>query len=232
MMASVFHRAARLLLRHKKEGRLLDIGTGFGFFLIEMKKMGWEVAGVEISQKAIDYARNVLGIIVHAGPLEQIRFPGNYFDALTGFYVIEHLPDPLDFLQECHRILKPGGLLLLRYPHTTPIKNFLHFFCIRNRLYDLPAHLSDFSPRTIQRCLGKIGFQRFQHFIGGYTIPGGRGKRAGSVLFGSFSEVIFSLSLGKFLFPGVSKTVVAYKGYPSDEDRPGLGQGYGYEAFS
>ena len=212
MMKSVFHRAATLLEQYKKNGRLLDVGTGFGFFLAEMKNRGWDVLGVEISKKAIDYARDVLGLSVHPGPAERVSFPDNYFDAVTGFYLIEHLPHPMAFLRECHRILKPGGLLLLRYPHTTPIKSLLHFFGIRNRLYDLPAHLSDFSPKMIQQCLEKIGFEKCQHLIGGYTRPGDPGKRTASVLFVSLSEALFRLSLKKFLLPGVSKTVMVFKG--------------------
>jgi SAM-dependent methyltransferase len=218
MMASVFHCSATLLGQYRKNGRLLDVGTGFGFFLMEMKKRGWEVAGVEISKKAIDYARDVLGLTIHLGPAEKVGFPDNYFDAVTGFYVVEHLPRPLVFFRECYRILKPGGLLLLRYPHTTPIKNVLHWFHIRNRLYDLPAHLSDFSPKMIQQCLEKIGFERCQHLIGGYTRPGEHGKRTASILFGIFSEMIFFLSCKKFLLPGVSKTVLAYKGNPSKHE--------------
>ncbi len=211
MMKSIFHRAATLLEKYKKDGRVLDVGTGFGFFLAEMKKRGWDAVGVEISGKAIDYARNVLGVTVHPGPAEKAGFPDDYFDAVTGFYVIEHLPHPLAFLRECRRILKPGGLLLLRYPDTTPIKNLLHLFGIKNRLYDLPAHLLDFSPEMIQQCLEKTGFRKCRHFIGGYTRPGDPGKRAASVLFGSLSEVLFYCSLKKFLLPGVSKTVVAFK---------------------
>ena len=215
MMKSVFHRAATLLEQYKKNGRLLDVGTGFGFFLAEMKNRGWDVLGVEISKKAIDYARDVLGLTVHPGPAERVGFPDNYFDAVTGFYLIEHLPHPMAFLRECHRILKPGGLLLLRYLYTTPIKSLLYFFGIRNRLYDLPAHLSDFSPKMIQQCLEKIGFEKCQHLIGGYTRPGDPGKRTASVLFGSLSEALFRLSLKKFLLPGVSKTVMAFKGMTS-----------------
>ncbi len=211
MMKSVFHRAATLLEPFRREGKLLDVGTGFGFFLKEMKERGWDAVGVEISQKAIDYARDVLGLTVYPGPAEKVGFPDNYFDAVTAFYVIEHLPNPLAFLRECHRILKPGGILLLRYPHTTPIKNFLRFLRIKNRLYDLPAHLSDFSPGMIQQCLEKIGFRKCKHLIGGYTQPDDPGKRVAGVLFGSLSETFFRLSLGKFLFPGVSKTVMASK---------------------
>ncbi len=212
MMKPVFHRAAHLLKQYRRNGRLLDVGTGFGFFLDEMKKRGWETTGVEISQKAIDYARDVLGLTILRGPLEKADFPDNDFDAVTAFYVIEHLSHPMAFLRECHRILRPGGLLLLRYPHTTPIKNLLYFFGIQNRLYDLPAHLSDFSPRMIQQCLERIGFEKCQHSIGGYTLPGDWGKRASSVLFGSFAEALFYLSGKTFLFPGVSKTILAFKG--------------------
>jgi len=212
MMRPVFHRAANLLKQYGREGRLLDVGTGFGFFLVEMKKRGWEAAGVDISQKAMDYARDVLGLTILPGPLEKADFPDNHFHAVTAFYVVEHLSHPMAFFRECHRILKPGGLLLLRYPHTTPIKNLLQFFGIKNRLYDLPAHLSDFSPKMIQQCLEKIGFEKYQHLIGGYTLPGDLGKRTSSILFGGFAEALFCLSGKKFLFPGVSKTVLAFKG--------------------
>ena len=211
MMKPIFNRAASLLQQYTREGQLLDVGSGFGFFLSEMKNRGWDVTGIEISQKAMNYARDVLGLTIHPGPLEKANFPDDYFDAVTGFYVIEHLPYPMAFLRGCHRILKPGGLLLLRYPHTTPIKNLLQIFGIKNRLYDLPAHLSDFSPKMIQRCLERIGFGKCQHLIGGYTFPGDPGKRTASILFGSLSEALFYLSGKRFLLPGVSKTILAFK---------------------
>lgn len=212
MMKPIFTKAAALIVKYQKRGRLLDVGAGFGFFLSEMKGRGWEVSGIEVSQKAIDYARDVLGLHIQPGPLERVGFPENQFDVVSGFYVIEHLPQPMEFLKECHRILKSGGLLLLRYPHTTPIKNLLRFFRIENRLYDLPAHLSDFSPEMIQQCLKKAGFKKYQHFIGGYTLPRELGKRIASSLFGNISETLFSLSGKRYLLPGVSKTVLAFKG--------------------
>ena len=211
MMELVFKRAAHLLQRFKAKGRLMDVGTGFGFFLSEMKQRGWEVAGVEISQRGMNYARDKLAVDVTPGPLEKAGLPEEHFDAVTAFYVVEHLPDPITFLKECHRILKPGGLLLLRYPHTTPIKNLLYLLGIENRLYNLPAHLSDFSPETLQRLLERVGFDSCEHFIGGYTLPDSLGKRVSSSFFGNLSEVLFYLSGKKFLFPGVSKTVLAFK---------------------
>jgi hypothetical protein len=64
----------------------------------------------------------------------------------------------------------------------------------------------------IQECLEKIGFGKCQHLIGGYTLPGDLGKRTSSILFGGFAETLFCLSARKLLFPGVSKTILAFKG--------------------
>ncbi|MDP2971556.1 MAG: class I SAM-dependent methyltransferase, partial [Deltaproteobacteria bacterium] len=75
MMQSIFQKAANLIERYKKRGRLLDVGAGFGFFLSEMRGRGWEVVGVEISQTAMDYAKDVLGLTLHLGPLEKVAFP-------------------------------------------------------------------------------------------------------------------------------------------------------------
>ncbi len=85
MMQSIFQKAANLIERYKKRGRLLDVGAGFGFFLSEMRGRGWEVMGVEISQKAMDYAKHSLGLTVYPGPLEKIAFPESDFDVVSGF---------------------------------------------------------------------------------------------------------------------------------------------------
>jgi hypothetical protein len=63
----------------------------------------------------------------------------------------------------------------------------------------------------IQRCLEKTGFEMCKHLIGGHTLPSDFGKRISSILFGGFAEMLFYLSGKKFLFPGVSKTVLAFK---------------------
>jgi len=211
MMRPVFQRSVRLITRYKEKGKLLDVGTGFGFFLSDMRNQGWEVEGVEISEKGMDYGRKTLNLRIHPGPLEEVGFPENEFDVITAFYVIEHLSNPMLFLKECYRILKPRGLLLLRYPHTTPIKNLLRALGIQNRLYDLPAHLSDFSPGMLEKCLERVGYSRCQHWIGGCTLPEGLGKRIATSLFGGFAEILYGLSLKTFLLPGVSKSVIAIK---------------------
>ncbi len=214
MMEPVFRRGADLIERHISQGRLLDVGSGYGFFLALMQSRGWEVMGLEVSPTGADYGRKRWGLSILPQPWEQALFPEGEFDVVTAFYVIEHLPDPLAFLREVHRIVRPGGMILLRYPHTTPIKAILSLMRIRNRLYHLPFHLSDFSPRTMRRALEQSEFRGIETVIGGFTAPGNSAGKWAGLVFGTLAEVICQLSRGRILLPGVSKTTIARKGTP------------------
>jgi 2-polyprenyl-3-methyl-5-hydroxy-6-metoxy-1,4-benzoquinol methylase len=211
MVEPVFRSGADLIERTMPRGRLLDVGTGYGFFLALMQSRGWEAMGLEVSPTGAQYGRKRWGLSILPQPWEKSSFHEGEFDVVTAFYVVEHLPDPVIFLREVHRILRPGGMILLRYPHTTPIKNILSLMRIKNNLYHLPYHLSDFSPRTIRRALQEAGFTKIKTVIGGFTAPSNpEGKWAGLV-FGNLAEILCKLSLGKILLPGVSKTTIARK---------------------
>jgi len=211
MVEPVFKKGADLIERTIPPGRILDVGTGYGFFLALMQSRGWEIMGLEVSPTGAHYGRRRWGLSILPQPWEQTSFPEEEFDVVTAFYVIEHLPDPVAFLREVHRILRPGGVIVVRYPHTTPIKDILSLMRIQNDLYHLPFHLSDFSPRTMRTALGKAGFERIETVIGGFTAPANPiGKWAGRI-FGNLAEVLCRLSRGKILLPGVSKTTIARK---------------------
>jgi 2-polyprenyl-3-methyl-5-hydroxy-6-metoxy-1,4-benzoquinol methylase len=211
MMVSVFKGGADLIERTMPRGRLLDVGTGYGFFLGLMQSRGWEVMGLEVSPIGAQYGRKRWGLSILSQPWEEASFDEDEFDVVTAFYVVEHLPDPLAFFREVHRILRPGGMILVRYPHTTPIKDILALMRIKNGLYHLPYHLSDFSPRTMRRALEQTGFTKIATAIGGFTAPSNMaGKWAGRI-FGNLAESLCQLSCGKILLPGVSKTTIARK---------------------
>lgn len=101
---------------------------------------------------------------------------------------------------------------MLRYPHTTPIKNILALFRIKNQLYHLPFHLSDFSPKTMRRALATVGFKKVKTCIGGVTEPSDLADRLTRLFFGSLAEFLHKSSWRKILLPGVSKTTIATKG--------------------
>lgn len=211
MMNRVFDNAADHIERYGTKGAILDVGCGFGFFLHHMKQKGWEVAGLELSLSGIHYAREELKISVVDTPFEQADLPKEYFDVITLFYVIEHTYDPLSFLKKIHTLLKPRGIIFLRYPHTTFVERLLTSLGIENNLYDIPFHLSDFTPLTIERFLIKAGFSNCEHFIGGYTLPQKFSHKMSSVIFGFLAEAVFQLSFKVCLLPGVSKSIIAQK---------------------
>lgn len=194
-----------------QEGRLLDVGCGYGFFLGEMKSRGWQVEGVEVSRTGRQYAQNRWGIFIHPCPLEDLNLPECVYDVVTLFYVVEHVHDPLGLLMEVKRVLKPGGLVLLRWPHSTPIVRVLGPLSMKFDLYHTPFHLYDFSPKTIRKLLVRCGFDQLQTIIGGYTKPANWVERWASVGFGQLGEALHLLSGGKILFPGISKTTLASK---------------------
>jgi len=213
MIAPVVDVSANLVLENSKTDakRLLDIGCGYGFFLRKMTQLGWQVEGIEVSGPGRDYARQELGLHIHARPLGAMAFPSEYFDAVTLFYVIEHIHDPALVLDEVYRILKPNGMLLLRWPHSTPVVKLLGPLAKKFDIYHTPFHLYDFNPGAMRKLVARAGFSAIQTLIGGFTLPKKRLHRICSIFFGYAAQGLFRVSAGRLLLPGVSKTTIAFK---------------------
>jgi len=213
MMKPVIDKSADLIESRTKprRGRLLDIGCGYGFFLQEMKCRGWKVEGIELSEVGRQYAQDKWDIHVYSQTLENLSLPGNFFDAVTLFYVIEHVLDPLSLLIDVKHVLKPGGLILLRWPHSTPIVSILSPLSKKLDLYHTPYHLYDFLPKTMEKMLTFCGFKEIETMILGNTRPFKQFDRWASIIFGHIGEALCYLSGGHFLLPGISKTTLAIK---------------------
>lgn len=140
----------------KKSQRLLDIGCSTGFLLDEAGKRGWEVYGVELSQWAVDYARNKLGIAnVFQGTLKEAAYPSNYFDAVILKDAIEHLPEPKSTLIEIRRILKSDGVICINTPD---ISSFISKI-LRARWWGIKqVHLYYFTRQSLYDMLDAAGF--------------------------------------------------------------------------
>jgi len=103
---------AILLGQPPEKIRLLDVGCSSGAFLHAAVKLGFRAEGVEPAPKAAATAQ-AAGLKVHQGLLQEAGYADGQFDAITLFEVIEHLQHPQELLQECRRILRPGGILLV-----------------------------------------------------------------------------------------------------------------------
>ena len=98
-----------------KNRSLLDVGCGFGYFLESAYERGWHVSGVEISSAAVQGARlRVKEANIFHGPLKEAHYSDEFFDAITLWDVLAIVGNPLEELQECHRILKQEGRIGIR----------------------------------------------------------------------------------------------------------------------
>jgi glycosyltransferase involved in cell wall biosynthesis/SAM-dependent methyltransferase len=99
--------------------RLLDVGCGGGLLLAGAAARGWRAVGVELSSRAARVARNL-----DAGPVVQahgaaLPFRSGALDAVTLVNILDHLEAPSTALAEARRVLRPGGLLVVRVPNGT-----------------------------------------------------------------------------------------------------------------
>jgi SAM-dependent methyltransferase len=213
LMSGVFSEAADMLCSSRNgsgSGRLLDVGCGFGGFVSRMRERGWDAEGLDPAPAVVSAATDK-GRPVRLGTLEGMRSECGGYDAVTMFYVLEHLPDPMGALRKAWTVLAPGGAVLIRVPHTTPIVRMLAPLGLDGSLYDPPFHLYDFSPAVLREMLRRTGFVDFHTFPGKPTVPSGLGTRVASALFGCLAIGMHALSNGAVLLPGVSKTTIARK---------------------
>lgn len=115
-------KAADLLLRHgpQRPATVLDVGCGDGTFLRRLDRLAgrpWSYHGTDFSPYCLELAR-ALPYTFRQGNLEEgIPFGDDMFDVVYSGEVIEHLYNPDLLLEECGRVLKPGGLLVLTTPN-------------------------------------------------------------------------------------------------------------------
>jgi len=102
----------RRLNKSSPDVRLLDVGCSSGTLVAAAQNLGFIAQGVEPAPKAAAAAQ-AAGLNVRQGPLEEIAYPAESFDAITMFEVVEHVRDPLPLLKECFRILARRGLVVV-----------------------------------------------------------------------------------------------------------------------
>lgn len=102
------------VLPHVTNGTFFEIGAGYGALLAGARHWGFEVAGVEPSERAAGFARHVMGLEgVRCGVFNPLDWPANAYDVVYSFQVIEHVPDLHEFMGGIVRLLKPGGLTII-----------------------------------------------------------------------------------------------------------------------
>jgi len=142
-------------------GRMLEVGCASGSFLDKMASQGWEVAGIEFSEKAAESARS-LGYSVHTGSLETAPNPKQNYALVVAWMVLEHLHDPILCLKKLHSWVVPEGWLVISVPNTAS----LEFQLFKDAWFalQLPNHLYHYTPKTLNQVLERGGWKMEQVF--------------------------------------------------------------------
>jgi SAM-dependent methyltransferase len=148
-----------VLLGEKSEiisGTVLDLGCNHGLAALHLARRGERVMGVDLNRTALRRAVSLGGDLPRGRPgkalfvnamLQALPLRGNAFDAVLLFDVLEHIyPDDYGrIFSEIHRVVKPGGVLLIVTP--------------QGRHYDDHAHVAYFhAPEDVTAIVSMHGF--------------------------------------------------------------------------
>lgn len=146
-------RARSPLFSRARPLRIIDFGCGQGYLLDALRTNGHAPVGIEISQATAAAAKH-RGHQVVTG-LDEL--PALTFDRLTSVHVLEHVPEPQDFLRQLRARLAPDAAFQIEVPNITSLQattfreRWLHF--------EPGLHIHHFSPRALTAMLDAAGYR-------------------------------------------------------------------------
>lgn len=152
-----------LLNYHLPPGRVLEIGCGHGGFVAMLCSIGFEGLGLEMSPWVVEFAKKTFRVPMIQGPIEGQQLEESSFDAIVLHDVVEHLPDPLDTLGRCARLLRPDGVLLVQMPNYPEELSYRQLQSRNDRFLlhmdgKARQHLNLFSLRATRHLCDRLGF--------------------------------------------------------------------------
>ena len=146
---------------HAHQRKILDIGSGPGYFILNGKNRGWQVKGIEPSVQAGQYSQ-LLGLDVENRFFdEQTSHTLGTFDVINMGEVLEHIPNPINLLDRVHRHLNTGGLICLIVPNDfNPLQLVLRDHMGFSPWWVAPPHhINYFNFKSLTNLVNRCGFE-------------------------------------------------------------------------
>jgi len=138
------------------QGKLLEIGAAYGFFL-ELAQRYWQVRGLEIAAEGAAHAREALGLNVTRGDFLGLPDELGAYGVICLWDTIEHLTQPVRTVEKIARWLRPGGYVVMTTGNIASLLSRLRKE--RWRLIHPPTHVTYFSPATLSRTVERAGLR-------------------------------------------------------------------------
>ncbi len=153
---------------NKKKLNVLDVGSGIGIFLFEMKKKSWICNGLEMDERYSYFSNKFLKIKVENKKLQKFNAKKKY-DLITFNKVLEHISNPIPLLKYAKKFLKKSGKIYIEVPdeNVKKLGKLRNEFCV--------DHLHLFSTSSVAYLTEKAGLnlnlvERIIDPSGKYTI--------------------------------------------------------------
>jgi SAM-dependent methyltransferase len=212
----LIHKIFTGLERWTERGPLLDVGCNFGQFMLAAREAGWPPVGFDPSTAAAEKARAKGFDVRCEWALENAGFAEESFAAITSIDVFYYAWHPYATLALCHRLLRPGGVLVMRISNKRFVLGLVRAVLSAGAERDarisriLQGQFHTISMRPLSRILRQIGFDRVSIQPRAATAPwaaSGWGTRGAYIC----TDLLHLLSFGTInLSPGV--LVFARKG--------------------
>lgn len=139
------------------DGLVLDVGCGGGLFLKMLRDRGFRGIGLDFSLAAAEVAWEQNQVPAVCTTLSHAPLADGSCAAVTMFHVLEHLYDPTSYLKSAHRLLQPGGRLIVQVPNAA----CWQFLLLGENWtgLDVPRHLWDFRARDLEILLDRCDFE-------------------------------------------------------------------------
>lgn len=138
---------------HQAGSRILEVGSGLGYFTYALSRRGYDIRAIDISETAVEAARSRFGdLFTRADLADYALAHADSFGAVIACELIEHLVDPVAFVKMAFALVKPGGHLIL----TTPNRSFFGSDVLWETELP-PVHFWWFSERSIEAVMRQVG---------------------------------------------------------------------------
>jgi len=151
--------------RYSAPGPTLDIGCATGSFLAALQEQGMHATGIDIAGPSVEFCRS-RGLDAVQGDFLTWPFPEGSFGNVTLWASLEHVPEPLCFLETSHSLLREGGRIILTVPNFASLTQIV--LGKRNRYVGV-EHLNYFDAGSLRRLLESAGFEVLAAATGGFN---------------------------------------------------------------
>lgn len=145
----------------KEKGTVLDIGCWEGMQLEFFMKEGWQCTGIELNKRAAAIAESK-GIEVHQISIRQFfnTFAAKKWDVINVAYLLEHIPEPTDFLIQIKKYLNEDGIIIVEVPNEfSPFQlAYLKKHNISPYWIAPPVHLNYFDKQGLENIMKRTGW--------------------------------------------------------------------------